>query len=298
MIASAQTRPPPVHTPTLCNCEGWTIHEYTEVSSTNLVAANLPPWTAVRADTQSAGRGRFERAWISDRGGLWLSAVVPLEAEAIKLRAVPLAAGLAVCNSLRELGVAQLRLRWPNDILVNDQKLAGLLIDHFVPGLAVIGIGINVQNQPEALEPILKGQTARLADLLAPAPASRRRVPPLEEASHLGVTPLLPSLPHSMGPTVLRERAQAIPELHVLTALVLGHLRLVLTQLRQLGTMSLFLRVNELWAGPRRVELDLDGTVRRGLFGGVDEEGRLVLSDETGHLTFYDGHEVRHLTET
>jgi hypothetical protein len=61
--------------------------------------------------------------------------------------------------------------------------------------------------------------------------------------------------------------------------------------------MSLLLRVNKLWAAPRRVELDLDGTFRAGLFIGVDDEGRLALLDEAGSATFYDAHEVRHLTE-
>ena len=62
--------------------------------------------------------------------------------------------------------------------------------------------------------------------------------------------------------------------------------------------MSLLPRVNKLWAAPRRVELDLDGTFHAGLFTGVDDEGRLALSDEAGNVTFYEAHEVRHLTET
>jgi hypothetical protein len=57
--------------------EGWTVHEVASVDSTNLFAAKLPVWHAVRAEVQTAGRGRFQRVWISDQGGLWLSAVVP-----------------------------------------------------------------------------------------------------------------------------------------------------------------------------------------------------------------------------
>lgn len=149
------------------------MHEYGEVASTNLVAANLPAWQAVRADTQTAGRGRFERQWISDAGGLWLSAVVPVEANSPAWRMLPLATGVAVCGALCAQGAKQLRLRWPNDVLVGDRKLAGLLIDQFQPGLAVVGIGINVRNQPEARDDRLHGQVARLADLVAVPPTLR-----------------------------------------------------------------------------------------------------------------------------
>jgi len=149
----------------------WTLHEHAEVTSTNLIAANLPAWHAVRADRQTAGRGRFQRSWISDAGGLWLSAVVPVETNSPAWRMLPLAAGLAVCEALHTTGVCQLRLRWPNDILVGDRKLAGLLIDQFRPGQAVVGVGINVHNQPEFRDGSLTGHVARLADLIPVAPS-------------------------------------------------------------------------------------------------------------------------------
>jgi BirA family biotin operon repressor/biotin-[acetyl-CoA-carboxylase] ligase len=154
-------------------CDGWILHEIAVVNSTNLVAATLPAWEAVRADRQSAGRGRFQRSWVSDEGGLWLSAVVPTGLNPADWRALPLAVGLAVCDGLQSLGLKQFRLRWPNDVLVNERKLAGLLIDQFAPALAVAGIGINVFNQPEARNPLLRNQTARLADLVDPVPEVR-----------------------------------------------------------------------------------------------------------------------------
>jgi BirA family biotin operon repressor/biotin-[acetyl-CoA-carboxylase] ligase len=246
----------PAPAPLLSTFESWTLHEYQAVDSTNLIAATLPAWTAVRADTQSAGRGRFQRSWISDQGGLWLSAVVPSSPGKLARRALPLAAGLAICNALQELGVQGFRLRWPNDVLVNDQKLAGLLIDQFAPGLAVVGIGINVGNQPDVQDASLKNCSIRLADLL-PTP----------------------------------------PKLSVLTDLILRRLRTVLLELNQQSAPALFLRVNQLWGPPHTVELDLDGTLRRGLFTGVDSEGRLRLADLCGNLSFYDAHQVRHLTE-
>ncbi len=153
--------------------EGWTLHEYQVVGSTNLVAANLGPWNAVRADRQTAGRGRFQRGWVSDEGGLWLSAVVPTDPKSPSGRALPIAVGLAVCDVLRELGVPSLRMRWPNDLLIRDRKLAGLLVDQFSPGLAVAGIGINVFNRPETHHPLLRNQTVRLADVVSNPPSVR-----------------------------------------------------------------------------------------------------------------------------
>jgi BirA family biotin operon repressor/biotin-[acetyl-CoA-carboxylase] ligase len=149
------------------------LREYPVVDSTNLLAARLEAWNAVRADRQTAGRGRFQRSWVSDDGGLWLSAVLPTDPKSPSGRALPIAVGLAVCDALRKLGVLSLRMRWPNDLLVNDRKLAGLLIDQFVPGLAVAGIGINVFNRPEAQHPLLKNQIVRLADVVSVAPPLR-----------------------------------------------------------------------------------------------------------------------------
>jgi BirA family biotin operon repressor/biotin-[acetyl-CoA-carboxylase] ligase len=237
-------------------CDGWLLHELPLASSTNLAAAELSPWEAVRAGRQTAGRGRFQRGWISDEGGLWLSAVVPTGPKAADARALPLVAGLAVCDALRSVGLTQFRLRWPNDVLVGDRKLAGLLVDQFVLGRAVAGIGINVFNQPETRDPALKNQTARLADLM-----------------------------------------DAPPELPRLTRAVLSSLRLVVVQFHAGGFASLLPRVNSLWGGPRQVELDLDGPLRRGTFAGVNQEGQLLLLDGPGQPAAYHAHQVRHLKE-
>lgn len=235
--------------------DGWTVCEYREVSSTNLTAAKLPAWSAVRAQTQTAGRGRFQRTWVSDQGGLWLSAVIPT-GKTKDWQVLPLAVGLAVCKTFRSLGVQNARMRWPNDVLVQDRKLAGLLIDQFFPGLAVAGIGINVSNQPEKQDSSLKQHTARLADLIS-----------------------------------------AVPSLEKLTQDILKNLREVVTHMQAGGFRSLHSEINALWGTPRRVELDLDGVIRQGMFSCVDEEGRLILSDESGRSVSYEPHQVRHLTE-
>jgi len=82
---------------------------------------------------------------------------------------------LAVCDSLQAVGLSRFRVRWPNDVLVDDRKLAGLLVDQFAPGLAVAGIGINVFNRPETHDPSLWNHVVRLADLV-PAPPDLRQL--------------------------------------------------------------------------------------------------------------------------
>ena len=143
----------------------WTLHEYGELSSTNLIARTLPPWHAVRADTQTGGYGRTGRSWVSDAGGLWISAVLPTPGPREKWAILPLAAGWAVIEALESIGVGHLRLRWPNDILVGRRKLAGLLLEQFQPGATVIGLGLNIANRPDLAAPELRGLTTSLQEL-------------------------------------------------------------------------------------------------------------------------------------
>jgi len=145
--------------------DGWQLHEFATLPSTNPIAGALPPWHAVRADVQTGGRGRTGRAWISDAGGLWLSAVIPAPGPRKKWSILPLGAGWAVIEALREIGITGLRLRWPNDILVGRRKLAGLLVEQYQPETAVIGVGINIANRPDTLEASLTGHTIGVAEL-------------------------------------------------------------------------------------------------------------------------------------
>ena len=147
-------------------CDRWTVGVYDCVASTNAVAATLPAWTAVRADRQTAGRGRTGRHWVSDTGGLWLSAVLPCPGARAKWAILPLAAGWALIGALREFGVDGARLRWPNDVMVGRRKLAGLLVERHRDDTAVVGVGLNVFNAPEEAEAGLEGLTARLGDLV------------------------------------------------------------------------------------------------------------------------------------
>lgn len=170
MDSQPPTPTPSVPAGTLRQAGGWCVHEYGEVSSTNDLAAGLPAWHAVRAEAQTAGRGRHQRAWVSGRGGVWLSAVVPTGEASKGWAALPLAAGLAVCEAVSGYGPGPLRLRWPNDVMAGRRKLAGLLVDVFRPGLAVVGMGLNVTHRPGGVDPELAGTAVCLEELVEPVP--------------------------------------------------------------------------------------------------------------------------------
>lgn len=151
---------------------GWTLHECEELASTNDFARELGPWEAVRARRQSRARGRHGRKWESGEGGLWISAVLPLEPPGAGWGAFPLVAGLAVVSMLRGLGLPGARLRWPNDVLIGERKICGILMEKFHADRVVVGVGLNVNNDPAATDATLATIATSLASELPLAPAA------------------------------------------------------------------------------------------------------------------------------
>ena len=160
----------PPHT-NICTREwrGWTLHEADTLASTNDHARDLPPWHSIRAKTQTGARGRHGRRWSSGEGGLWISVVLPLDPPDRGWSAFPLAAGLAVVSTLRGHGLTQARLRWPNDVLIGPKKICGILMEKFAPDRVVVGLGLNVTNNP-ATDPELAAIATSLAEELPIAP--------------------------------------------------------------------------------------------------------------------------------
>lgn len=150
--------------------QGWTLHDYDVLGSTNDLARDMPPWHAIRARIQTGARGRHGRRWSSGEGGLWLSTVLPLEPAGRGWEAFPLVAGLAVVSTMRRLGLTRARIRWPNDVLVGPRKICGILMEKFAPDRVVVGLGINVANRPSADDPSLAAIATSLAEELPDAP--------------------------------------------------------------------------------------------------------------------------------
>ncbi len=105
--------------------------------------------TCVMANLQTSGRGRRGREWQASLGAsLTFSLLWRFQSGAAALSGLSLAVGIALIRSLKELGITEAKLKWPNDVLVHQQKLAGILIelqgDMEGPSTAVIGVGINL----------------------------------------------------------------------------------------------------------------------------------------------------------
>lgn len=131
-----------------------------QTDSTNSAIQRLSPGRqhahAIVAECQTGGRGRRQRYWHSPAGGnIYLSLGWRFEREDAGLSSLPLVVAISVCGALERTGLTGHGIKWPNDILVNGEKLAGILVEMQSngtgPALAVIGIGLNVR-MPEPTE--------------------------------------------------------------------------------------------------------------------------------------------------
>jgi BirA family biotin operon repressor/biotin-[acetyl-CoA-carboxylase] ligase len=135
----------------------WSVLVFDSIDSTNAEAlraierGRAAPFL-VLAERQTAGRGRRGRKWVSPFAeNVYYSLVLRIEGGMRQLEGLSLVVGLAVMQALRELGVSAAGLKWPNDVLVGQKKIAGILLE-LVGDPAdvchvVLGVGINVNMQ-------------------------------------------------------------------------------------------------------------------------------------------------------
>lgn len=221
-----------------------------ETASTNadLLAriGQLRQPTLLVAASQTAGRGRAGRAWMSDAGAsLTFSLAWPLRRPMRELAGLPLAIGVALAETLAQLDVP-VRLKWPNDLLLDDAKLAGILIETALEKSgdqqvwAVIGIGMNL-----ALPPALAQQIGRAAAVLPPAVAQDR---------------------------------------DGLLGRLLAGLATALRRFDREGFSGFMARWNDLhaWRGQTVQIIDQGRVELEGVANGVDEQGRLLVMTANG----------------
>ena len=149
-----------------CGCEfskfRWRIHRKEETESTNLDALAGSHGDVYTADYQTAGRGRLDHRWISPPGtNLMMSAVMDVSGIAPeRVVTFPLVVGLAVAKALEGLGSrsrfvpwleGRVALKWPNDVLVDGRKIAGILCERHGDNV-IAGIGVNVRQREFAPE--------------------------------------------------------------------------------------------------------------------------------------------------
>ena len=214
-------------------------------------AATLDANLLLVAERQSAGRGRAGRSWLSAEGGsLTFSLAWKFHAPLHALAGLPLAVGVALAEALAALQVT-VQLKWPNDLLKDGAKLAGVLIETQSAGSgalwAVIGVGLNLC-LPDELE-------ARIGSPAASAPWL------------------------------------ANMDRDALMAALLGHLAASLRQFEQAGFGAFSARWNRLhaWQGCPVAVIDRGLTLHEGVAAGVDDSGALLLDSSAGRIAVHAG---------
>lgn len=203
------------------------------------------------AEKQTAGRGRAGRSWLSSPGGVLtfsLARHFPTQAQA--LMGLPLAVGVAIAECLQKIGVP-VQLKWPNDVLKEGKKLAGILVEtqsNSEAGVwAIIGVGLNLRI-PDELE-------SQIGHAVADAPWLAQM------------------------------------DRNALMAALLQALQQVLWTFEQAGFAALAQRWNQLHAYHQREVkiIDHDQLLHQGRALGVDERGSLLLEVEGAVLTIHSG---------
>lgn len=157
-------------------CDGLHIEILDHAPSSNalLLQRGAPSGTVLAVEWQSAGRGRLGRTWHSGLGdALTFSLLWRFESGLAALSGLSLAIGVGMMRALHELDIPGAGLKWPNDVLLNKGKLAGILLeaqgDMLGPSAVVIGIGLNL-NVPEALRERIEQPVSDLSSPERPLP--------------------------------------------------------------------------------------------------------------------------------
>ncbi|MBR1825996.1 MAG: biotin--[Alphaproteobacteria bacterium] len=158
---------------------------YEEVGSTNdaalLLSRNLKgKKVAVRAKRQTAGRGRRGRNWQSLDGNLFFSMLRGFDLQ--KLGILVMSAALAVADTIKTYDMtADVRIKWPNDVLLNGAKVCGMLLEKGAGKYMVIGIGVNILQSPKSADMLYPTVSLREAGIVATADDFLQRYLPLFE---------------------------------------------------------------------------------------------------------------------
>ena len=131
---------------------------FDKIQSTNLYAKqlidqNIENGTIVISDVQTGGRGRKNRSWVSPSGGLWFSVILYPDIAPRCGMVITMAASISVSKAIREITGLKTRIKWPNDILLKNKKVCGILtelnadLNKII--YAIVGIGVNVNNKIE-----------------------------------------------------------------------------------------------------------------------------------------------------
>ncbi len=163
---------------------GKSIVHFDEVASTQLAAEKLASsgaeeGTVVIAEKQTSGRGRRGRSWVSPSGGgVYLSIILRPNLMPSQIVQIPLISGVAAVKAIKRVTQLQPTIKWPNDIFINERKVAGILTEMSCEidkvNYVVLGIGVNVNTPGPLLDDLTGGIATSLAHEIG-EPVSRVR---------------------------------------------------------------------------------------------------------------------------
>jgi len=139
----------PADNPSTIRPWGWNINHVVSIGSTQIAIRGMGLWSILVAEHQYSGRGRHGKGWISDLGGLWISYRLPVKPWVANV--IPIALSIILIKIFEQIFGLKAGIKWPNDIVVNDKKIAGMIIEgEYVSDTMIvnIGVGINVNNEP------------------------------------------------------------------------------------------------------------------------------------------------------
>jgi BirA family biotin operon repressor/biotin-[acetyl-CoA-carboxylase] ligase len=229
---------------------GREIHLFPEVASTNTLAMEMasngaPEGTVVLAETQTGGKGRRGRKWISPKGNLYLSVILRPDIPLYKAPVITLMGAVAAASTMRRMCEVKAFIKWPNDILVSGRKVGGLLTEMSAEQdrvrHIVLGIGIDANMELEALPPDVRAQATTLA---------------AEAGGKIDRTAFL---------------QQLLRELDRWYRVFLANEQDILMEWKSLNITT-----------GNRVAISGAGEILEGLAQGIDDEGRLVIRQDNG----------------
>jgi BirA family biotin operon repressor/biotin-[acetyl-CoA-carboxylase] ligase len=233
------------------------VRDHVDSTNTRLLALaqqGLGHKRVLAAELQSGGRGRRGRTWHGLLGGsLTFSLLWRFNRPLTGLSGLSLVVGLALARSLRAIGAGRAMVKWPNDILLDGRKLAGILIetqgDMLSAATAVIGIGVNIQAGAE-LENQAGLAVADLAGALDPLPDR-----------------------NAVLVAILTELARVLPEFDA----------------QGFPPFAAAWQAMHAWQGRRVQVIHAGGVVAEGEAAGVDEQGALLLAMPEGLQRIHSG---------
>jgi len=142
----------------------------TNATAKALARKGLPEGTVVLAKMQRLGRGRGEKSWLSPLGGLWFSVILRPRLPPSSMSLIPIAAGVSAARTIRRLFQLDVVLKWPNDVMADGKKVAGILTESSAAAdgyHVIVGFGINANNSCTSMPPQLRDEAISLSDMLS-----------------------------------------------------------------------------------------------------------------------------------